>query len=39
MKKPPNFVKCLEFFLKCKITLKESKDDFKQMMSITVIDY
>ena len=40
MKKPPNFVKCLEFFLKCKIILKWSKANFMQMMyCITVIDH
>ena len=40
MKKPPNFVKCLEFFLKCKVILKGSKANFMKMMyCITVTDY
>ena len=39
MKKPPNFVKCLEFFLTCKMILKGNKSGFLQMMyCIAVID-
>ena len=40
IKKPPNIVKCLEFFFKCKIILKGRKADFMQMMyCISVIHY
>ena len=30
MKKPPTFVKCLEFFLKCIIGLRESNTEVTQ---------
>ena len=40
IKKPPNIVKCLEFFFKCKIILKRRKADLMQMMyCISVIHY
>ena len=39
LKEPPNFVQCLEFFLKCKINLRESKTEFMHKRCFVLLKY
>ena len=39
LRKPPDFVQCLEFFLKCKIYLREIKAEFMQKRCLVLLQY